>query len=237
MYRKSLAPLRILVRKVLSAWERSRPSTSYSQSGEDLIIRFIFNALRIAKPSYLDIGAYHPIHFSNTYLLYKNGSSGVCVEPDPQLIAAFRGKRRRDICINSGIGVGREATADFYVLSTKTLNTFSRSEAERCAAYGQKIEKVIPVPLVTVNDVLSQYGKPNFISLDIEGLDLEVIKTFDFSSFRPEVFCIETLTYTEDKTEVKVNQIIDYMKSKDYFVYADTYINTIFVDRAAWSGR
>jgi FkbM family methyltransferase len=229
-----------MARRAFSAWEESRPSVSFSQSGEDLIIRFIFNALRITKPTYLDIGAYHPTHFSNTYLFYKNGSCGVCVEPDPQLVAAFRRRRPRDICINTGIGVNQKASADFYILSTKTLNTFSKSEAERYAGYGQLIEEVIPVPLATINEVLNNHFSekaPNFVSLDIEGLDLEVIKTLDFSKYRPEVFCIETLTYTEDKTEEKVSQIVDYMKSKNYFVYADTYINTIFVDKTAWGER
>jgi FkbM family methyltransferase len=240
VYKELSLLLRKLARRALSAWEKSRPSVSFSQSGEDLIIRFIFNALRITEPTYLDIGAYHPIHFSNTYLFYKNGSCGVCVEPDPQLIAAFRRRRPWDICINIGIGVGQKTTADFYILSSKTLNTFSKSEAEKYAGYGQLIEKVIPIPLATINEILNNYFSekaPNFISLDIEGLDLEVIKTLDFSKYRPEVFCIETLTYTEDKTEEKVSQIVDYMKSKDYFVYADTYINTIFVDRTAWGER
>jgi hypothetical protein len=66
---------------------------------------------------------------------------------------------------------------------------------------------------------------------------MQVLGSFDFSSFRPEVFCVETLTYTEDKTEQKIQGIFDLMIANGYMTYADTYINTIFVDRDAWLSR
>jgi FkbM family methyltransferase len=228
---------RAKIRRLLSI---SAPRLSYSQAGEDLIVSFVFDALGIRNPSYLDIGAYHPKHLSNTYLFYKNGSSGVCIEPDPDLYARYKGRRPRDTCLNVGVGVSNETSADFYVLATKTLNTFSRVEAEKCDANGQKIEKVISIPLVKIDNILSTHFRnsaPNLVSLDIEGLDYEVIKTFDFSKARPEVFCIETITFSENNSEEKVAPIIEYMKANDYMVYADSYINTIFVDRLKWRNR
>jgi len=213
---------------------------SYAQCGEDLIIDFIFSTLNISKPSYLDIGAHHPIYLNNTFLFYQKGSTGVCVEPDPALFSQIKKKRSRDICLNVGIGVTKESKANFYIMTSKTLNTFSKKEAERYQSYGsQKIKRVIQIPLVPINEIISQHFTtfPNFISLDTEGLELEILKTFDFSKFRPEVFCIETLTYTEDKSEQKITEIIDFMISKEYFNYADTYINTIFLDKNSWNTR
>lgn len=213
---------------------------SYAQCGEDLIVHFILNALKIIKPRYLDIGAYHPTLLSNTYLLYRKGCLGVCVEPDPDLYNQIKSKRKRDVCLNVGIGTTEKAHAEFYVMSSKTLNTFSKEEAERYQSYGnERILKVIQIPLVSVNTIIEQYlpDCPNFVSLDAEGMDQPILETFDFSRFRPDVFCIETLTYTEDKSEKKNTQIIDFMISENYFPYADTFINTIFVERDGWRKR
>ncbi len=217
-----------------------RPRQSYAQCGEDLILSHIFMWLKIDRVRYLDIGAHHPCWLSNTYLLYKQGFRGVLVEPDPILHKVISKYRPRDLTLNVGVGVGGEKEADFFVMTTKTLNTFSREEAMKYQGYGsQKIEEVIRIPLVSVNQIILEYFEacPNFISLDVEGLDLQILQDFDFGRFRPEVFCIETLTYTENNTEHKVTEIIEFMECNGYFVYADTYINTIFIDRNAWAKR
>jgi len=213
---------------------------SFSQSGEDLIMQFIFMWLRIEKPSYIDIGAHHPTYLSNTFLFYENGSSGVCIEPDPFLFERICKTRKRDVCLNIGVGEGNSDKADFYILSSRTLNTFSREEAQRYASYeGKTIQKIVEIPLLSINEIIEKYCPevPNFVSIDVEGMDLQILKSFDFKKYCPEVFCIETLTYTEDNTEQKLTEIIDYMLSKDYFVYADTYLNSIFVSQAAWNHR
>ncbi len=58
---------------------------TYSQFGEDLIVRYLFDSLGIARPTYLDIGANHPKFSGNTFGFYKRGSRGVLVEPNPRL--------------------------------------------------------------------------------------------------------------------------------------------------------
>jgi FkbM family methyltransferase len=219
---------------------RHNPTSSYSQCGEDLIINFIFDTLKISHPSFLDLGAHDPTYLSNTYFFYKQGSTGVCVEPDPSLYTNIKQKRKNDICLNVGVGITQQTEADFFIMSAKTLNTFSREEAERYQKYGTyKIEKVIKLPLLPVNQIINQNftSCPNFISIDIEGLELDILKTFDFSVLKPEVFCIETLTYTEDRTERKLSEVIDYVCQNGYFVYADTFINSIFVNKEVWSQR
>lgn len=212
---------------------------SYSQCGEDLILQQLFMVLGIDKVSYLDIGAHHPTYLSNTYLFYENGGSGVCVEPDPSLLEEFRKKRSRDVNLNCGVGVS-PGEADFFLMSSSTLNTFSRVEAERYQSYGkQRIVKTIRVALKPVNEILEQNFEkcPNLISLDVEGMDYLILRNFDFGKYRPEVFCLETLSYTENKSERKLTEIIDLMHENGYLTYADTYINTIFVDNAAWNNR
>lgn len=212
---------------------------SYSQCGEDIILRYLFTVLGISKVSYLDVGAHHPTYLSNTYLFYENGGNGVCVEPDPSLFEVFGKQRPGDITLNCGVGI-TTGEADFFVMSTSTLNTFSKEEAERYQSYGQqRIMKTIRIKLETINEIIRQQFEksPNLVSLDVEGLDYLIMQSFDFKKYRPEVFCLETLSYTEDKSERKLTEIIELMHANGYLTYADTYINTIFVDAAAWNNR
>lgn len=214
--------------------------TSYAQCGEDLIIDFIFSAIKINNPTYIDIGAHHPFYLSNTAIFYKRGCYGICIEPDPILFKEIEKYRKNDTCLNIGIGIMQEVEADFYIMSSPTLNTFSKKQALEYENYGNvKIKEKIKIPLKSINTIIKDHCRktPNLISLDIEGLDYEILQTFDFSKYRPEVFCLETLTYAENNTEVKITDIIELMLSNDYMIYADTYINTIFIDKQVWKNR
>ena len=111
---------------------------SFSQSGEDLLIKFIFDSLGIKNPSYLDIGAHHPFKLSNTALFYMNGSRGINIEPDPDLFAEFIKFRRKDINLNVGI-TEHEGHMDFYIISVPTLNTFSAETARTYQYEGTEI--------------------------------------------------------------------------------------------------
>ncbi len=211
---------------------------SYAQCGEDIIVEFVLEQLGITKPYYLDLGAHHPTYLSNTYMFYRKRCQGVCIEPDPNLAATIKRKRSRDVVLPIGVGAqGDELT--FYKIDPPTLNTFSKSEAERYVEQGHKIKETQVVRVRSINDVLENECsvQPDFVSLDVEGLDLEIIKAWDFKTYRPPVFCIETLTYTADSSEGKIRSIIKYMETVGYMVYADTYINTIFVDKKTWSSR
>lgn len=224
--------------KFLDALRWRDASHSYAQSGEDLIINFIAQAMRIENMTYLDVGAHHPVNLSNTYLFYKRGHRGVLVEPDPLLLSEIRKVRPRDICVGAGVGTSEAESARFFVMTARTLNTFSEAEAKRYEAMGtNRIEKVIDVPLVTVDSILAEHfpdAPPTVISIDVEGLDFEVLSTLDFQRHRAPIVCVETLSYSEDRKESKDLRIPDLMAGNGYFVYADTYINTIFVETAAW---
>jgi FkbM family methyltransferase len=223
---------------LLEPWKWRDAKHSYAQAGEDLIVDFIVKAMQIEDVTYLDIGAHHPTQFSNTYLFYKRGFRGVLVEPDPELMASIRAARPRDVCIEAGVGIQAATTAEFFVMSTRTLNTFSKAEAQRYEAMGtQRIENVLSVPLVTLDDIFADRfpdKEPTLVSIDIEGLDFEVLLTLNLNKYRPPIVCVETLQYSETREEVKDTRIAQLMLEKGYFVYGDTYINTIFVDIDRW---
>jgi len=211
---------------------------SFSQSGEDMIMNFVFRALGMPQPTYLDLGAHHPRRFSNTQYFYSAGSRGVNVEADPTLYQRFVEERPLDVNLNIGVGVGHAGSLPFYIMSVPTLNTFSKEEAERCAAMGaHQIVQVIDVPIVSVNDIIAENfagAAPDFISIDVEGMDLDIVKSIDLARYRPVVICVETITFSDNFEGKKVVGIGEYLLEKGYFLYADTFINSIFVDKARW---
>lgn len=216
-----------------------RKKISYSQSGEDIIISRLFSALGIKKPTYLDIGANDPKNLSNTYLFYKHGARGVVVEPNPSLSRRFKSIRKRDICVEKGVGIPNEG-ALFYDLKPHVLSTFSKDEALRYEKNGvAKIKRIINIPIVSINDLIKEHflSAPNLISIDVEGLDFEIIQSLNFKENGPDIICIETVSYEGNNFGKKDIHLIEYIKSHGYTNYADTYINTIFLKTELWAQR
>lgn len=230
-----------VIKKTLG-WNNSLPSfkphekVSYSQSGEDIIIDYIFRLRKITKPSYLDLGANHPFSLNNTFLFYQRGAKGVNIDANPDLIKLFDQQRPDDINVN--LGVGKEnGKLDFYVFEYDALSTFSEIEAMKLQAIGQKLAATISVPIKNVNDIVKEYCGgfyPDFVSIDVEGLDEEIIASMNLTSSKPKVICLETVEYTPDGTGRKRTALIQQVTDAGYTVYADTNINTIFVENKFW---
>jgi len=207
---------------------------SYSQCGEDLIVDFLLTwILGIKNPSYLDIGAHHPYSLNNTYLFYKRGLTGVNIEPDPKLFSYLAKMRPKDVNINKGVGSNtKNEIADFYIMSSRALNTFSKEEAERISKSATiKIDEIKQIELVNINDILAKYYSDkllDFLTIDVEGLDLQILKSIDFGKYKPNVICVETIQFNEANIIKKQQSIIDFVIANGYFNYADTSINTIF---------
>lgn len=228
-----------LFRKLVEKFLLLKSTVIYSQAGEDLILARLFFNLNIQNPTYLDIGANDPRYISNTYYFYIRGCKGICVEPNPHLYNKIKKMRKRDICINAGIGVENSTAADFYLFPdyANGLSTFSKESADYWGTVGMdklgkiNYEKIIKMPLININDLIKDNldKAPTLLSIDVEGLDLEILKSLDFSRYKPTAICIETLSYNELRQEYKTRDVADFLKEKGYSVYADTRINTIFV--------
>jgi FkbM family methyltransferase len=212
------------------------PNKSYSQCGEDLLIRFLFNLLGVARPSYIDLGAHHPSYLSNTKKLYSEGCRGINIEANPDLIASFRRYRSKDVNLNIGIVADdRDGEAvEFYVMNVPALSTFSAEEARRLETETSiRIVEKVSVPVRGLSSVIDEYRAgvfPDLLTVDIEGTDALVVPALSRTPVerRPKVVCIETLTYSESGTASKRVDLIDAIVSTGYDVYADTYINTVF---------
>ena len=222
-----------LVFSVIKPPETHNPS--FSQAGEDAVIEFLFNGKNMLQPSYLELGVFMPVHGNNTYKFYLKGGKGVLVEADPSLIANIRQQRPNDTVLNIGVGLNNATSADFYVFNLPAISTFNKSEADaRVKSGAYQLLQTISVPLKNINQIIEENFKtcPDFLSIDIEGLDWEVLNALDTAKHPIPVICAETCTYSENHIKPKDPRIEALMLSKGYMVYADTYINTIFVNEA-----
>jgi FkbM family methyltransferase len=205
---------------------------SFSQAGEDLIVRFFFQVRGIGKITYLDIGAYDPIELSNTYYFYRRGYRGVLVEPNVSLCEKLRAVRPEDTTLVAGIADTTAKEADYYIMTQSGLNTFSKDEADHQTEVtkGQiSVKEVIKMPLLNINDVMIKHFRdaPTFLSVDTEGLDLAILKGINYDRFRPNVICAETLVSSTTKMRP---EIPEFMASRGYVARGGSFVNTIFVD-------
>lgn len=228
---------------------------SYAHSGEDVIAqKFLMESPlgRVtgsnpsgtkstnnhnSKPTYLDIGAADPVRGNNSYLFYVLGCRGALVEPNIDFVQEIKAKRPEDTVLNLGIGVTEEKEADYYCYTLNPAwNTFDKELAEaRIAKSKNNYDKIIKMPLVPINRVIEEnfHGKaPDFLSTDVEGLDLAILKSLDFQRFRPKVICAETIA--EDLTHALQTmnpEITAFLAEKGYDARGMTYYNTLYIDR------
>lgn len=209
--------------------------TSFSQQGEDLVMyNLLYHELKLESPSYLDIGAADPILSSNSFLFYWAGCQGVLVEPNPTYVRKLRAVRPRDVVVPVGIGVDATEAADYFVVRGRPpLNTFSAESAEtlRRREGADVIERVLRIPLVPVNRIIEDHfgSAPDLLSIDIEGMDLAVLRTLDFRRHRPAVICAEAKSPGETHDGTGIAHLL---RSKGYVACAGSLYNTIFVDRS-----
>jgi FkbM family methyltransferase len=207
---------------------------SFAQFGEDLVASGLLSAIGVEKPTYMDVGAYEPIRSNNTYLFFRRGGRGVLVEPNVALTDKLKRKRPGDTVLAAGIGVDNNPAADYYVLSDDELNTFDKDQAERLTRETTtKLIKVVKMPLLNINAVIAEHfggGAPDFLSIDIEGMDFAVLKSLDFTRFRPKVLCVETIITATFKHNADTLALL---AEKGYELRGMTHANTLFVDKRA----
>ena len=204
---------------------------SYSQEGEDLILSRVFD--RIQHGFYVDVGAFHPKRFSNTHLFYQQGWSGINIDATPGSMERFRRIRPRDINLEVAIANTRR-TIPFFVFNESALNSFDR-ELSCSRNHGKfHIQEEIEITTQMLQEVLASHlptgQKINFLSVDVEGFDLEVIQSNDWKQFRPEYVLVECLNF--DFNEITENKIYAFLQQQGYTLFAKTAYTVIFKEIA-----
>lgn len=209
---------------------RSMFFKTYSQKGEDI---FIDKYLSYKKDGfYVDVGANDPDRFSNTKRFYNKKWNGINIEPDVDNYNKFFKKRMRDINLNIGIGQ-KISEAIFYKFETDTLSTFSKNEAEKYKKQGYKLKEEVYMKIDRLENIFSQYlngRNVDFLSIDTEGFDVDVLKSNDWNKFKPKLICIESVSHDVNNINSEKEDGHElFLNNAGYKKIYDNKLNSIFV--------
>jgi hypothetical protein len=167
---------------------------SSSQTGEDMVAGSLLSGVR--RGFYVDIGAYHPVGLSNTYHYYLRGWRGLTVDANPQTKRLFNLVRPRDISVLACVDVTEGEEKDYHMFDQPALNTITPMGVQRgMEVHGAKLRSTVRMKTRTLNGLMAEHvpagQEIHLLSVDVEGLDYELLGSVDFARHRPWVVCFE----------------------------------------------
>lgn len=203
---------------------------SFSQEGEDLLVGRLFDGQDTGY--YVDVGAHHPTRFSNTYLLYRKGWRGINIDPMPGSMALFNKARTRDINLELAIS-STPGTVTLTVFDETALNTLSPERKDYLSeTTDYTVNREVEVMGATLESVLAKYLPPattiDLLTVDVEGLDFDVLQSNDWERFRPRVLLIEVLGTRLDELDARPE--IRYLRERGYRVDAKLFNSVLLLD-------
>lgn len=195
---------------------------SYSQYGEDAIIQGLTKQYNIQIKHYMDIGANHPCYGNATLVFYLEGATGCLVEPNSDYIQILKNYRPNDTVIQCGVSSNENDGKEllYYEIERwNTRNTFSKEQADEYRKRDYLVNEKY-VPMISLNRLIEKFGqKVDYISIDVEGLEYEILKDFDFGKYNILIWNIE-------KSDSAVNDIL---LKNNYTLVAETLSNEIYL--------
>ena len=206
---------------------------SYAQEAEDLVLWRMLEPDVPAAGYYVDIGAHHPSRFSTTKIFYDRGWSGLNVDPRPGFIDLFRAERPRDTNVEAAVAGGRGEML-YHIFNEPALNGFDPGlSAERDGSAGYRLLERRPVPVVPLADLLDEYihegRRIDFLTVDVEGLDAEALRSNDWARYRPRFVLAEVLTPW--LTDVDSSEVVGVMRDVGYDIVSRTRSTCFFRER------
>jgi FkbM family methyltransferase len=226
--KRVLRPVKRALLSLLGPFQWAR--SSYSQEGEDIALDRLLAGQR--EGLYVDVGCHHPFRFSNTYLFYRRGWSGICIDPLPGTKRLFSRWRKRDVVVEAGVS-RQPAELTYHMFDEPAVNTFDEALArERLATTPYKKIGTVAVPTHTLAHFLERHCPPgrviDFMSIDVEGLDLDVLESNDWDRFRPRVVVVECLKTELAKLSEEPTAL--FLAECGYVPYAKTGNSVLFVE-------
>lgn len=205
---------------------------SYGQNFEDVIAERLLNNKK--KGVYVDIGAHHPIRFSNTYRFYLKGWNGINIDPLPYVMNIFNEYRPDDTNLNLGVA-SSQGELEYYNFEEPAYNTLNSDRAKEVIEnkYTSLISK-IKVPVDTLKNILDKHLKGreiDFLTIDVEGLELEILRSNDWDKYKPKLIVMESLTMTHQSLDYIYNDpAIQFVVDQGYIAVAKV-SNAVFLER------
>ena len=203
---------------------------SYSQEGEDIILaRYLYNR---EKGFYVDVGAHHPKRFSNTYLFYKRGWRGINIDPNPEAIALLNKYRPRDINLQLGIST-EPGKLKYFLFDEPAVNTFDEARADWLQENTDyRIIAKENIAVDRLDNVLNQYltteEKIDFMSIDVEKYELNVVESNNWKNYRPTLLLVESLD--SSLSSISNDPLHNYLSNEDYILHAKTMNTLVYRD-------
>jgi len=205
----------------------------FSQWGEDVVVELFTAKAPPNARHYIDVGCFHPKKHSNTYLLHRKGWSGINIDVDRIKLEVFRLARPDDenICCAVGSAAGSATLYSFGYYSL--INTLDRDKAEQYVREGHACEQQ-PVQVRTLTDIIESSrfkgGQFGLLNIDVEGFEEAVLRSLDFSKYRPAVILVEFHLVSLDALE-KDSRYRLLTEERNYVLVNWTGITVVFMDR------
>jgi FkbM family methyltransferase len=208
---------------------------SHSFEGEDLLIeKIISDKIKITNGFYVDVGAHHPFAMSNTSLLYQKGWTGINIDASPDAMNAFREMRPRDTNINCGVA-NRIGEFPFSIFKESFLNGFLSEQTRNYHIQrGCVFLREVSIPVRPLRDILRDSIRGNtidFMNIDVEGLDLGVIISNDWTIYRPKLLCVEIIPATDLQSVIK-HPIVRQLEALHFALFSRLHFSCLFIDEA-----
>ena len=175
-----------------------------TQFGED---KYIINFFpENYKGKYLDVGCYHPTKHNNTYLMYKRGWRGINIDLNSLSIDLFNYHRPKDINLNTGISNKEIKKNVYFIDELNTQNTLDKNQLIFLQKHHNIKKKEITNIIIKTKKLMSildkyKFYNIDFMNLDIEGHELEVLKSINFKKTKIKYMCIEMINYNKKAIE------------------------------------
>lgn len=209
----------------------------YAQCAEDLILVALLRALAeqqnltLGCERYLEIGANHPVATNATYLAHiELGMTGVLVEANADLLGSLEQARPHDTIVHRAIHASDAPTADLFVSTQNELTSLSREFVEEWDDDAVSVCRVDTVAACRPNALLEEFfadKPPLFLSVDVEGIDLELLEDIDWTRWRPAVVQAEPSDHFLPGHSDAISAL---MARVGYVKIAKTDVNLIFLD-------